>query len=61
MAPEYATVKVVTEKTDVYSYGIVLLEIISGKRSADYKPDRETVYLLDTVKEYIRLFFISVI
>ncbi|KAK1592669.1 hypothetical protein Q3G72_028569 [Acer saccharum] len=47
MAPEYATVKVVTEKADVYSYGIVLLEIVSGKRDADFKSDQETVYLID--------------
>ncbi|KAH7572627.1 hypothetical protein JRO89_XS04G0283100 [Xanthoceras sorbifolium] len=48
MAPEYATVKVITEKADVYSYGIVLLEIVSGKRNADYKADQEYVYLIDT-------------
>ncbi|KAK0595605.1 hypothetical protein LWI29_008299 [Acer saccharum] len=47
MAPEYATVKVITEKADVYSYGIVLLEIVSGKRDADFKSDQETVYLID--------------
>ncbi|KAK3218852.1 hypothetical protein Dsin_012822 [Dipteronia sinensis] len=47
MAPEYATVNVITEKADVYSYGIVLLEIVSGKRDADFKSDQETVYLID--------------
>ncbi|KAL5769278.1 hypothetical protein ACOSQ2_016061 [Xanthoceras sorbifolium] len=48
MAPEYATVKVVTDKADVYSYGIVLLEIVSGKRNADYEANQEYVYLIDT-------------
>lgn len=29
--PEYVATGVISEKTDVYSFGIVLLEIISGK------------------------------
>ncbi|KAK1559089.1 hypothetical protein Q3G72_010615 [Acer saccharum] len=47
MAPEYATANVITEKADVYSFGIVLLEIVSGKKNADYRPNQETVYLID--------------
>ncbi|KAL5771683.1 hypothetical protein ACOSP7_015837 [Xanthoceras sorbifolium] len=47
MAPEYATAKVVTEKADVYSFGIVLLEIVSGKKNADHRPNQESVYLID--------------
>ncbi|KAL5771680.1 hypothetical protein ACOSP7_015834 [Xanthoceras sorbifolium] len=47
MAPEYATANVVTEKADVYSFGIVLLEIVSGKKNADHRPNQESVYLID--------------
>jgi serine/threonine protein kinase len=32
MAPEYATSGRVTERTDVYSFGVLLLELITGKK-----------------------------
>ncbi|CAJ2672275.1 unnamed protein product [Trifolium pratense] len=35
VAPEYAITCRVCDKADVYSYGVVLLELISGKRSLD--------------------------
>uniref|UniRef100_A0A2P2P2G0 Protein kinase domain-containing protein n=1 Tax=Rhizophora mucronata TaxID=61149 RepID=A0A2P2P2G0_RHIMU len=35
IAPEYACVLKITEKSDVYSYGVVLLEIITGKKPVD--------------------------
>ncbi|KAH7572633.1 hypothetical protein JRO89_XS04G0283800 [Xanthoceras sorbifolium] len=50
MAPEYATAKVVTEKADVYSFRIVLLEVVSGKKNADHRPNQESVYLIDDGK-----------
>ncbi|KAG6383039.1 hypothetical protein SASPL_157222 [Salvia splendens] len=34
-APEYASMVKITEKIDVYSYGVVLLEIITGKKPVD--------------------------
>ena len=33
MSPEYALNGIVSEKTDVFSFGIILLEIISGKKN----------------------------
>ena len=33
MSPEYAMNGVVSVKTDVFSYGILLLEIMSGKKN----------------------------
>lgn len=36
MAPEYAMRGYLTEKADVYSFGIVAMEIVSGKSNANY-------------------------
>ncbi|OVA19182.1 Protein kinase domain [Macleaya cordata] len=47
MAPEYATRGYLTDKADVYSFGIVALEIVSGRSNANYRPREECVYLLD--------------
>ncbi|KHN08748.1 Putative LRR receptor-like serine/threonine-protein kinase, partial [Glycine soja] len=40
-APEYAMHGQLSEKADTYSYGIVVLEIISGKKSTDVKIDEK--------------------
>ncbi|XP_068666649.1 probable leucine-rich repeat receptor-like serine/threonine-protein kinase At3g14840 [Aristolochia californica] len=49
MAPEYAMRGYLTDKADVYSFGIVALEIVSGKSNANYRPKEDCVYLLDWV------------
>ena len=36
-APEYALHSQLSEKGDTYSFGIVVLEIISGKKNSDVK------------------------
>ncbi|KAL8227733.1 hypothetical protein R6Q57_015317 [Mikania cordata] len=47
MAPEYAMRGYLTAKADVYSFGIVALEIVSGKSNTNYRPKEDCVYLLD--------------
>ncbi|KAI8558020.1 hypothetical protein RHMOL_Rhmol04G0056400 [Rhododendron molle] len=47
MAPEYALRGYLTDKADVYSFGIVALEIVSGKSNTNYRPKEDLVYLLD--------------
>ncbi|KAF9590777.1 hypothetical protein IFM89_038369 [Coptis chinensis] len=47
MAPEYATRGVLSVKTDVYSYGVVILEIVTGKSNALYNSSQESEFLLD--------------
>ncbi|KAL7102741.1 hypothetical protein ACP275_08G137100 [Erythranthe tilingii] len=47
MAPEYALWGYLTDKVDVYSYGVVLLEIVSGKSNNSYMPSHSFICLLD--------------
>ncbi|XP_059282070.1 probable LRR receptor-like serine/threonine-protein kinase At1g07650 [Lycium ferocissimum] len=47
MAPEYAMRGYLTSKADIYSYGVVALEIVSGKSNTNYRPTEDCVYLLD--------------
>lgn len=47
MAPEYAMRGYLTSKADIYSYGVVALEIVSGKSNTSYRPTEDCVYLLD--------------
>jgi len=35
MAPEYATSGKLTDRSDVFSFGVVLLELISGRKPVD--------------------------
>ncbi|KAJ0451422.1 putative protein kinase RLK-Pelle-DLSV family [Helianthus annuus] len=62
IAPEYALRGHLSDKADVYSYGVLLLEIISGKNNTSYIPINNCICLLDwacrveTSKQYEELF-----
>lgn len=43
VAPEYVLYGSATEKVDIFAYGVVLLELISGKEAADGKLFEESV------------------
>ncbi|XP_041023582.1 probable LRR receptor-like serine/threonine-protein kinase RFK1 isoform X1 [Juglans microcarpa x Juglans regia] len=47
MAPEYALWGHLTYKADVYSFGVLALEIFSGKNNNNYMPSDNCVCLLD--------------
>ncbi|KAF2302948.1 hypothetical protein GH714_011742 [Hevea brasiliensis] len=47
MAPEYALWGYLTHKADVYSFGIVALEIVGGKHNMNYGPENKFACLLD--------------
>ncbi|GAA0164051.1 transmembrane signal receptor [Lithospermum erythrorhizon] len=46
-APEYAIHGQLTEKVDTFSFGVVALEIISGRRSTDAKSEPVAQFLLE--------------
>ncbi|XP_062093281.1 probable LRR receptor-like serine/threonine-protein kinase At1g56140 isoform X2 [Humulus lupulus] len=48
LAPEYALRGRLTEKADVFGFGVVALEIVSGKPNIYNTPDGEIIYLLET-------------
>lgn len=37
MPPEYTSHGIFNEKTDVFAYGVVLLELLTGRRAIDAK------------------------
>ncbi|XP_016648188.1 PREDICTED: probable LRR receptor-like serine/threonine-protein kinase At1g56140 [Prunus mume] len=47
LAPEYAMRGHLTEKADVFGFGVVALEIISGRPNSDNNLDLEKIYLLE--------------
>ncbi|KAL8228066.1 hypothetical protein R6Q57_015650 [Mikania cordata] len=47
IAPEYALWGYLTYKADVYSFGVLALEIIAGKSNLTYKANEDYVSLLD--------------
>ena len=47
-----------TEKADVFSFGVVALEIISGRANSDNSLDMEKIYLLEWVKKIILNFIL---
>jgi serine/threonine protein kinase len=54
MAPEYALWGYLTYKADVYAFGVVALEIVTGKSIMKYQPKENCVCLLD----WVRLIFL---
>ncbi|KAH1232867.1 putative LRR receptor-like serine/threonine-protein kinase [Glycine max] len=47
LAPEYAMRGHLTEKVDVFSFGVVLLEIVSGRPNSDSSLEGDKMYLLE--------------
>lgn len=53
VAPEYASTGMLNERSDVYSFGILLMEIITGRNPVDYSRPAGEVNLVDWLKTMV--------
>ncbi len=51
MAPEYIMLGHLSVKADVFSFGVVVLELISGQKNSSFKSDFDAQNLLDWVRK----------
>ncbi|KMZ64540.1 Protein kinase superfamily protein [Zostera marina] len=52
-APEYLQTGRLTAKSDIWSYGVVLYELITGRTPIDYNRPKSEQRMLDWVKPYV--------
>ncbi|CAI0424638.1 unnamed protein product [Linum tenue] len=53
VAPEYASTGMLNERSDVYSFGILLMEVISGRNPVDYSRPPGEVNLVEWLKTMV--------
>ncbi|XP_057454684.1 probable serine/threonine-protein kinase At1g01540 [Lotus japonicus] len=53
VAPEYACTGMLTEKSDIYSFGVLILEIITGRSPVDYSRPQGEVNLIEWLKTMV--------
>ncbi|XP_010059915.2 probable serine/threonine-protein kinase At1g01540 [Eucalyptus grandis] len=53
VAPEYASTGMLNERSDVYSFGILIMEIISGRNPVDYSRPSGEVNLVEWLKTMV--------
>ncbi|KAK1361196.1 putative serine/threonine-protein kinase [Heracleum sosnowskyi] len=54
MAPEYCITRVLDEKTDVYSVGVLIIEIISGRSPVERRGDKNEGNLVEWLNSMVR-------
>ena len=59
MAPEYLMHGNLSTKSDVFSFGVLVLEIVSGYRNSTFSLQREAQSLLDWVR--IQIILVNII
>ena len=55
MAPEYASEGLFSIKSDVFSFGVLVLEILSGKRNSGSHQCGDFINLLGYVSSYMSI------
>ncbi|OVA10104.1 Protein kinase domain [Macleaya cordata] len=58
MSPEYQSTGIATQRSDVYAFGVVILELLSGEETLKFKHDKErgdyrSVSVIETAREAI--------
>ncbi|KAH7520195.1 hypothetical protein FEM48_Zijuj08G0118500 [Ziziphus jujuba var. spinosa] len=53
VAPEYASTGMLNERSDIYSFGILIMEIITGRNPVDYNRPAEEVNLVEWLKKMV--------
>ncbi|XP_004511920.1 probable serine/threonine-protein kinase At1g01540 [Cicer arietinum] len=53
VAPEYASTGMLNERSDVYSFGILIMEVITGRNPVDYCRPPEEVNLVEWLKKMV--------
>ena len=54
MAPEYAMFGQFSIKSDVFSFGVLILEIVSGQKITSFRNGENVVYLLNYVSMLVK-------
>ncbi|XP_071706759.1 probable serine/threonine-protein kinase At1g01540 [Rutidosis leptorrhynchoides] len=53
VAPEYVVTHNFNEKSDIYSFGVLIIEIVSGKAPVEYLESGQKEYLVEWLKEMV--------
>ncbi|KFK42539.1 hypothetical protein AALP_AA1G007600 [Arabis alpina] len=53
VAPEYACTGMLNEKSDIYSFGILIMELITGRNPVDYSRPQGETNLVDWLKSMV--------
>jgi hypothetical protein len=60
MSPEYAMKGLFSEKSDVFSFGVLILEIIIGRRNSSFYDDELALNLLGFVSHITVHFWLNI-
>ena len=55
MSPEYAMGGIFSEKSDVFSFGVLILEIVSGEKNTNFYYYDQHLSLIAYVSSYYKL------